>query len=163
MKWGAQVLFLSTYVNKVDRKGRVSVPAHFRAVLSGQDSQGIVGFRSFKHPALDCSGQWRVAEMAAQLDTLSEFSEEYEALEALFADMRTLSFDAEGRIILPDDVIELTGITETVAFVGLSKKFQIWEPETYKAHQQTMRQLARDKKLTLPAVRTNVPSPGSVQ
>ncbi|GGF17520.1 transcriptional regulator MraZ [Aliidongia dinghuensis] len=156
-------LFLSTYVNKVDRKGRVSVPAPFRAVLSGQNSAGIVAFRSFKYPALDCSSLARVEEMAAQLETLPQFSEEFENLASLFADMRELPFDSEGRIMLPDHMLEFAGITESVAFVGQSTTFQIWEPAAHEAHQQAMRQAARDKKLTLPAARPAAPVPGSVQ
>jgi MraZ protein len=155
-------LFVSTYVNKVDRKGRVSVPAPFRAVLSGQNSPGILAFRSFKHAALDCSGLARVEEMAAQLDTLPEFSEEYENLSALFADMKQLPFDSEGRIMLPDDLMQFVGITESVAFVGQGKNFQIWEPVAQEAQQAARRQSARDSKFTMPpTVRVAAPLPES--
>ena len=40
-------LFLSTFTNKVDKKGRVSVPATFRAALSELSFPGIVAYRSF--------------------------------------------------------------------------------------------------------------------
>lgn len=142
-------LFLSTYVNKVDRKGRVSVPAPFRTVLSGQNSTGILTFRSFKHNALDCSGVDRVEEMAAQLETIPEFSEEYENLAALFAEMKTLPLDPEGRIILPEDLLQFVGITESVAFVGQGKNFQIWEPAAHEAHQEARRQSARANGFTM--------------
>ena len=158
---GAQVrLFLSTYVNKVDRKGRVSVPAPFRTVLSGQNSAGILAFRSFKHNALDCSGLARVEEMAAQMETLAEFSEEYENLAALFADMKQLPFDSEGRIILPEDLLQFVGITESVAFVGQGKNFQVWEPAAHEAHQEARRQSARESKFTMPTSRPAAPPAG---
>src|ERR1700688_80633 len=63
-------LFLSTYVNKVDRKGRVSVPASFRAAVTGQSFAGIVTFRSFKTAAIEGSGIDRIEEMSARLDAL---------------------------------------------------------------------------------------------
>ncbi len=149
---GAHVrLFLSTYVNKVDRKGRVSVPASFRTVLAGQNSPGILIFRSFKHNALDCSGLARVEEMAAQMEALEEFSDEYENLAALFADMKTLPFDGEGRIIIPDELMQFVGLTESAAFVGQGKNFQIWEPAAYEAHQEARRQAARESKFTMAA------------
>src|ERR1700732_1459657 len=98
--WGAVVaLFLSTFVNKVDRKGRVSVPASFRAALAGQSFAGIVAFRSFKTAAIEGSGIDRIEEMSARLDTLDQFSEEYESLASIFADAQQLPFDGEGRII----------------------------------------------------------------
>lgn len=146
-------LFVSTYLNKVDRKGRVSVPAPFRAVLSGQESHGVVAYPSFKEAAINCSGLAWVDEIGALIETLPEFSDEHQRVSSLFSDMRTLTFDAEGRIMLPDDMIELAGITETAAFVGVGKTFQIWEPEAHKAHQAVMRQLNRDKGLGLPAAR----------
>src|SRR5260370_24217363 len=47
---------MSTYVNKVDRKGRVSVPATFRAVLNDQSFEGIVAFPSLDYDALEATG-----------------------------------------------------------------------------------------------------------
>jgi MraZ protein len=162
---GAQVrLFLSTYVNKVDRKGRVSVPAPFRTVLSGQNSAGIVAYPAFKHPAISCSGLAWVDEMAALLETLPEFSDEYDKLASMFGEMKDLSIDPEGRIVLPEDMLSLAGITEQVAFVGLSKTFQIWEPEALKAHQDHMRQLKREQGMAVPAARAlaaTVPTGGA--
>jgi MraZ protein len=154
-------LFLSTYVNKVDRKGRVSVPAPFRTVLAGQNSTSIVVFRSFKHAALDCSGTGRLDEMTARLETLDQFSEEYDSLATLFADMQQLPFDGEGRVMLPDYMMEFAGITDSAAFVGLSKTFQIWEPSAFEAHQQLMRQRAREAGMTLPAARAGLLTPGT--
>ncbi len=153
-------LFLSTYVNKVDRKGRVSVPAPFRTVLSGQNSAGIVAYPAFKHKAINCSGLAWVDEMAALLETLPEFSDEYDKVASIFPEMKELSFDPEGRVILPEEMIELAGITDTVAFVGLSKTFQIWEPEAHKAHQEKMRQLKREEGLIVPAARAVAPLVG---
>ena len=153
-------LFVSTYLNKVDRKGRVSVPAPFRTVLAGQESPGIVVYPSFKEAAINCSGLAWVDEIGALIETLPEFSDERQRVSSLFSEMRTLTFDAEGRIMLPDDMIELAGITETAAFVGVGKTFQIWEPEAHKAHQAVMRQLNRDKGLGLPAARAVASIPG---
>src|SRR3954454_14265587 len=112
--WGAVVaLFLSTFVNKVDRKGRVSVPASFRAALAGQSFAGIVAYRSFKNSAIEGSGIDRLEEMSTRLDALDEFSEERESLASIFADSQQLAFDAEGRIVLPQLLAEHAGISET--------------------------------------------------
>src|ERR1700751_4294838 len=74
---GEVELFLSTYMNKVDRKGRVSVPATFRAAVADQSFPGIVVFPSFKYDALDASGIKRMEEMSSRMDTLEEFSEDH--------------------------------------------------------------------------------------
>jgi len=146
-------LFLSTFVNKVDRKGRVSVPASFRNALVGQSFSGIVAFRSFKTAAIEGSGIDRIEEMTARLDTLDQFSEEYDSLSALFAEVQQLPFDSEGRVVLPEEFAKHAGISESAAFVGLGRTFQIWEPEAHKRHQTEMRERAKRQGMTLPAMR----------
>jgi MraZ protein len=154
-------LFLSTFVNKVDRKGRVSVPASFRAALTGQSFAGIVAFRSFKTAAIEASGIDRIEEMSARLDALDQFSEDNESLASIFADAQQLAFDSEGRIILPQALAEHAGITESAAFVGLGRTFQIWEPEAHKAHQAELRERAKRQGTTLPGSRALAPAPGA--
>ena len=105
-------LFFSTFVNKVDRKGRVSVPATFRAAVADQSFPGIIVFPSFKYAALDASGIKRMEEMSSRMNTLEEFSEEHENLGMLFASSHSLPFDPEGRIILPETLTEHAQITD---------------------------------------------------
>jgi MraZ protein len=143
-------LFLSTFVNKVDRKGRVSVPATFRAAVADQSFPGIVVFPSFKYDALDASGIKRMEEMSARQNTIDEFSDEHENLGMLFADAQALPFDTEGRIILPENLAEHAHITESAAFVGLGKSFQIWEPTRFADHQAMLRERARRQGTRLP-------------
>jgi MraZ protein len=152
-------LFFSTFVNKVDRKGRVSVPATFRAALEGSSFPGVILFRSFRLAALDGSGIDRMEELSARIDALDEFSEDREALASIFADAQQLPFDGEGRIILPEALSAHAGITETAAFVGLGRTFQIWEPQSFEKHQQDLRERARRQGTTLPSRRPDVPAP----
>ena len=149
----ALALFLSTFVNKVDRKGRVSVPATFRASLTGQNFNGIIAFRSFKLPALEASGVDRMEELSDRIDALPEFSEDRDALSSIMADAQQLAFDGEGRIVLPEELCKHAGITETAAFIGLGRTFQIWEPQAFETHQQDMRERARRQGTTLPSRR----------
>lgn len=146
-------LFLSTFVNKVDRKGRVSVPATFRTALAGQAFTGIIAFRSFKLPTLEGSGIDRIEEMSARIDALDEFSEDRDALSSIFADALQLPFDGEGRIILPQPLADHAGITENAAFVGLGRTFQIWDPQRFDRHQEELRERARSRGTTLPSRR----------
>jgi MraZ protein len=156
-------LFMSTYVNKVDRKGRVSVPANFRTAVAGQSFNGIVAFRSFKTAAIEGSGIDRIEEMSARLDALEQFSEDYESLASIFADAQQLSFDGEGRVVLTESLISHAGISESAAFVGLGRTFQIWEPEAHKRHQEEMRERAKRQGTTLPAVRPMPPTQGNAR
>src|SRR5215475_7083222 len=143
-------LFLSTFVNKVDRKGRVSVPATFRAAVADQSFPGIVVFPSFKYTALDGSGIKRMEEMSERLNTLDEFSDEHENLTMLFAAAQPLSFDTEGRIGLSENLVEFAHLSDSAAFVGLGKSFQIWEPNRFADHQAALIERARLQGTRLP-------------
>lgn len=163
-RWGHLVaLFLSTYVNKVDRKGRVSVPASFRAAVTGQSFAGIVAFRSFKTAAIEGSGIDRIEEMSARLDALEQFSEDYDNLASIFADAQQLPFDGEGRVVLPEELVGHAGIGDSAAFVGLGRTFQIWEPEAHKRHQSDMRERAKRQGTTLPPFRPAPPAQGATR
>src|ERR1700761_2805805 len=124
-RWGKEVeLFYSTYVNKVDRKGRVSVPATFRSTLATHRQPSlIVLFPSFRLPALEGTGSDRMEDMQERLESLEEFSEEHENLSQLFADAHPLTVDAEGRIVLPEKLKEHANISNDVAFVGRGATF----------------------------------------
>jgi MraZ protein len=150
----AVALFLSTYINKIDSKGRISVPAGFRTALVGQAANAIIVYRSIKFPALDAAGADRFEELAARLDQLPEFSEERDSLASILPDAQQLAIDSDGRIVLPHSLATHAGLGTSAAFVGLGRTFQIWEPERFKHHQEEMRARARQRGLTLPPLGT---------
>jgi transcriptional regulator MraZ len=151
-------LFLSTFVNKVDRKGRVSVPHPFRTTLASQNFNGIIAFRSFKLPALEACGIDRMEELSQRIDALPEFSEDRDALASILSDAQQLAFDGEGRVVLPEALCQHAGITEAASFVGLGRSFQIWEPQRFEAHSAEMRERARRQGATLPSLAAGRPA-----
>ncbi len=144
-------LFYGTYLNKVDRKGRVSVPAPFRAVLDKRAASGIILRPSHKVPALDVYTVEYFERLNSRLGEMDVFSDEQDELAlALFGDARELAFDTEGRIMLPRDLLERIGVGASAAFIGRGESFQIWEPETAEAQKQAAIERARAKGVTLP-------------
>ena len=148
-------LFLSTYVNRIDRKGRVSVPAAFRAELANLSFGGIVLFPAINSRALEGSGIDRLEELSTRIDALPEFSDERDALSSIFADAHQVPFDGEGRVILPPELCEHAGIVLEggVAFVGAGRTFQVWDPARFEEYQQQRR--ARARGVVLPALPSN--------
>lgn len=145
-------LFLSTYVNKVDRKGRVSVPATFRSTLATHRQPNLViAFPSVRLAAVECSGSDRMTEMQERIETVPQFSEEYENLSLMFAEATPLTIDGEGRVILPAGLKEHAGIDAEVAFVGLGSTFRLWDPRRYEEHRAAVRERSRQQGTTLPA------------
>ncbi len=145
------VLFLSTFVNKIDRKGRVSVPASFRAALASHSTfQGFVAFRSYKHQAVDCCSFERMTRLSDSLDALDVFSDVQDDLAAaVFADAQQIPFDSDGRIILPKTLIEHAELQENIAFVGRGNTFQLWHPNTFEMIQNQARLRMKEAQTTL--------------
>ncbi|ETZ04923.1 MULTISPECIES: division/cell wall cluster transcriptional repressor MraZ [Holospora] len=146
-------LFLSTFQNKIDKKGRVSVPASFRAVLSEQAFQGIVVFRSLTLQAIEGFSMARMEKLSQDLDQLDVFSQDYEDWTAsIFADSHQLPFDSEGRVQLPEFFCTYAGITDVVAFIGRGKSFQLWNPSTFLDYQNSARNRLKNKEHGLRAM-----------
>ena len=124
--------FVSTYTMRLDAKGRVSIPAGFRAVLARDGFEGLYCQPSPGHPALDAGGNALIQEIEALIDRFPPYSEERDDLAAaLYGQSEILKIDSEGRIVLTERLKTIAHIDETVAFVGLGHKFQIWEPERF--------------------------------
>jgi len=126
-------LFTSTYTNRVDKKGRVSIPAAFRSTLPGDD-QSIAVFPSlvskaiegFDYPYLE-----HISERLNNFDMLISPSLTQNPAAKILSRSITITCDADGRIVLPQEFIRHTGITDRAIFVGLGRTFQIWAPEEY--------------------------------
>lgn len=147
-------LFLSTYVNKVDKKGRVSVPAPFRAALgNGAGTSEVIIFRSLQAQALDACSIDYLDQLGAALDDPETPPEYRDLIETtVFGGSVRLPIDPEGRIILPQDFVDFAGVVENCAFVGRRKIFQIWDPETLKAHEAASREQARANNISLSTI-----------
>ncbi len=143
-------LFLSTYLNKVDRKGRVSVPAPFRAALANQTFAGVIAVPTHTVPAIECFGSDRMELVSQSMDELDLFSSKLNDLAmTLFADSQALAFDGEGRIVLPRVLVEHAKVAEQALFVGAGPTFQIWEPGAFEQHKSAARERAKREGMTL--------------
>ena len=68
-------MFLSHYENRLDKKGRVSVPATFRSYLNSMGYNGFICYPSFNHSALDACSQDRIEKISKTIDSLNPFEE----------------------------------------------------------------------------------------
>ena len=127
--------FVSHFTNRLDAKGRVSIPAPFRAVLARDGMEGLYLYQSLHVPALDCGGHGLMGEIEDLLNMLPPYSEEWDVFAtALYGPSEILKVDGEGRIVLSETCRAYAGIGSEVVFVGLGRKFQIWEPGRFQAY-----------------------------
>lgn len=144
-------LFLSTYANKIDKKGRISVPAPFRAALVGQVFQGVVLFKATGHACIEGFDFATMDELSARLDHFDLFSNQQDDLAtAIFGEAVQCPFDSEGRIGIPDVLCDYAKISDTATFVGLGRKFQIWDTAAFEKRRQDARANVVREGLTLP-------------
>ena len=126
--------FVSNFVLRLDSKGRVSIPASFRAVLNRDGFEGLYCYPALDQPAIDAGGNALMSEIEALIAQQPLYSAAREQLAlALYGTSETVKIDGEGRVILSDSLKSHAGITEAISFVGLGHKFQIWEPGRFRS------------------------------
>lgn len=139
-------LFLSTFENKIDKKGRVSIPASFRTVLKGGKFKGFVAFRSLSHPCIEGFSMERMAAFSNEMDSFQLFAQDQADVTAsVFADAEPLAFDAEGRVMLSPAMLEHAGFEERVCFVGRGATFQLWHPARFQTYQDEARKRLKSR------------------
>ncbi len=150
--------FVSTFTNKIDAKGRVSIPAPFRAVLerdryAGAGSLGLYCYPSLDAPALDAGGERLAQKIDGLLGGLPDYSDERDELAvALYGEAQFIAIDPDGRIVLPKELRAQIGLAEgvtEVAFVGLGDKFQLWSPERFEERRSRAREKVREHRQLL--------------
>ena len=133
-------LFLDTVVNKVDAKGRVSLPADYREIVK-ELSTNIVCYRSLSAPCIEGCTEELLAKLATEIETsLDFFSQTQDDLTNLiFGDARKFTFDSTGRIVLSEKLLKHAQITDAAVFVGKGRKFQIWNPQNWEKEEARIR------------------------
>ena len=133
-------MFLSTYENNIDKKGRVSVPAQFRSHLSSLGFNSIICFPSFNQQCLEAWPQDRIEKISDAIDNLNPFEEKKDYFAtSILSESINLQFDSEGRILLTDKLLKHAKIKTSMVFVGQGKTFQIWEPTLFEKFKVTAR------------------------
>ncbi len=125
-------MFLSIYENKLDKKGRVSVPASFRSYLSSLGYNGVVCYPSFNNQSIEAWSQDRIEKISNAIDALNPFEEKKDYFAtSILSESINLQFDSEGRISLTPKLLKHAKIKNSMLFVGQGKTFQIWEPNVF--------------------------------
>jgi len=133
-------MFLSTYENKLDKKGRVSVPASFRTNLSNLGYNGVICYPSFNNQCIESWPQDRIEKISNAIDSLNPFEEKKDYFAtSILSESINLQFDSEGRISLTSKLLKHAKIKNSMLFVGQGKTFQIWEPTIFEKFRVTAR------------------------
>ena len=143
-------MFLSTYENKLDKKGRVSVPSSFRSYLSNLGYNGIICYPSFNNQSIEAWPQERIEKISSAIDTLNPFEDKRDFFAtSILSESINLQFDGEGRILLTSKLLKHAKIKNSMVFVGQGKTFQIWEPTSFEKFKVNARKKANLNRASL--------------
>jgi MraZ protein len=142
--------FVSTYTNRLDAKGRVSIPASFRAVLVRDGFEGLYCCPTLDRQAIDAGGNRLRDQIRDSLTLFEAFSEDHEYLSTtLIGESEILKIDQDGRVVLSDAIKDHAGIVDRVTFVGQGYKFQLWEPDRFVAYREEAKNRVRELRKSL--------------
>ena len=141
---------IGRYINKIDTKGRVSIPKIFRDKFLGQEFIGIYVFPSFKYPAIEACGEDFIERVVRSIDDLDLFSDQQDDLASVVLEHSyQLPYDTEGRVNIPVELLKHAKLKTKVNFVGRGNRFQIWNPDTYEVHSNDAFVRAQSRGVTL--------------
>ena len=150
-------LFVSQFVNKIDKKGRVSLPSQFRNILPKKNNSEIILFKSLKFKSIEGCSSERIDKIADKIEELDIFSDDQDDFAtSIFSEIIPTNLDKEGRFLISENLKAYSNISSEVTFIGQGHYFQIWEPLAATERQRKSRErLVREKK-TLGSIITSL-------
>ena len=126
------------------------MPATFRSHLSSLGYNGFISYPSFNHSALEACSQDRIEKLSNTIDSLNPFEEKRDIFAtSVLSESVNLQFDSEGRISIPDKLLNHAKIRQTMLFVGQGTTFQIWEPKLFEKFKLQARKKANLNRASL--------------
>lgn len=132
--------FIGESHHKVDTKGRVSIPAPFRRVLSsgdpdfieGGNPQVVIVYGDGKRNYLQCMTLASLNKIQRKIIKLPPASLKRRALQRLYSTQTIVtSVDETGRLVLPAKLRNKVEIDGEAIFAGTGEYFEIWSPTVY--------------------------------
>jgi len=152
--------FLSKFFNKIDKKGRVSVPSSFRSSILNETNienfEGIIAYSSFINPCIEVCSFNKIEEISKKISSLDDYSDEKDALASvILGGSVRLPFDDTGRVLLPKNLLEEAEITEgeRAVFFGKGEIFEIWAEDKFIQYEARQKELAKQYKSALSKIR----------
>ena len=151
-------LFLSTFEHRIDKKGRLSVPAPFRSVLEHRRNP-LYLYKSLTEPCLEGCGPERISQIVDAIDSMDSLSAEVATLQTMLSSAQEMKLDSEGRIMLNADFMAFAELNDAALYAGIGRSFQIWLPDRYRGRESEAR--VRAKTNGLPSLRLGRTKPTS--
>jgi MraZ protein len=131
-----QSVFVGTYEHLLDPKKRLTIPADWREQVG--EPQKVYVLPGINAP---CLCVFPAREMAKRLERIRSLSIADDRgrnfLRTIASRSDFLSWDAQGRIRVKDELLDGAGITTGAVLVGAFEYFELWSPEKWKLQQES--------------------------
>ena len=123
--------FLGRHDHTIDKKGRLSVPAAYRAEISRRSEMTSILTSYDNHLALYPREYWR-ENIEVGLAKISEWDKEGQAFRRLVVGGATeCPIDSQGRILIPTNLRRHAELQSKVTLVGVLDFIEIWDTELW--------------------------------
>jgi len=137
-------MFLSTSHNKIDLKYRVSIPASFRVNLE-KSNETLILFKSLRFKCIEGTTSTRMQAYIDAIDELDALSDDAFLLRMMMADSFEIKFDINGRVVIPDTLMNFASLSDKAVFMGIGQSFYIWSPTEYENQYMKSLKILKEK------------------
>ncbi|MEO9503015.1 MAG: division/cell wall cluster transcriptional repressor MraZ [Nonlabens ulvanivorans] len=124
--------FIGTYECKIDAKGRFMMPVSLKKQLAPVLQEGFVLKRSVFQPCLELYPMKEWNEMMVRMNKLNRFKKKNnDFIRRFTAGVKTVEIDANGRLLIPKDLIHIASITKNLTVSSAINIIEIWDKESY--------------------------------
>ena len=121
--------FTGEYTNSLDQKHRLSIPVKFRKALDPINDRTFVITRGFD-PCLILYAVSEWTQVEEQLSQLSSIRGKHRNfVRSIVRHATYLQYDSQGRIAIPENLLEFASINKDVDVIGMINKIELWAPE----------------------------------
>jgi len=125
-------MFRGRFEHTIDPKGRVSIPAKFRELLGEKYDDRLIITTDLDDPCLVAFPYEEWIGIEEKVSPMSMVKKEVKAFQRLFISAATeCPIDKLGRVLIPPTLRSHAQLEKDVVFVGLLKKFEIWNKERF--------------------------------
>ena len=124
--------FIGTYECKIDAKGRFMMPVALKKQLTPVLQEGFVLKRSVFQPCLELYPMKEWNEMMMRMNKLNRFKKKNnDFIRRFTAGVKTVEIDANGRLLIPKDLVQIASITKNLTVSSAINIIEIWDKENY--------------------------------
>lgn len=124
--------FIGTYECKADAKGRLMIPAVLKKQLANALQDGFVLKRAVFQPCLELYSMVEWNNLMQKVNKLNRFKKKNnDFIRRFTAGVKIVEVDSTGRLLIPKDLINFSGISKEVVLASAVNIIEIWDKDKY--------------------------------